>query len=205
MAQIGKSATENVEPDNEIQPPAKLGKRLADVRRLLDRPDACMLSVNEVALEPERLERFTPTPCPTLTRRLTTEDAEAAAAAAAADVDLLLGLADDEPRAFVPPDRTPPTTGARNTGGEELAVRLAQMADQLRRNAKHFSGTVGADKRGPRAAEEMVGADLEVAKQVRVRVHDHRGKAFGTTCLTISSVIVVAIASSIMSFVIRFT
>ncbi|KAH9023568.1 hypothetical protein EDB83DRAFT_2429451 [Lactarius deliciosus] len=52
----------------------------------------------------------------------------------------------------------------------------------------------------------MVRANLEVMKQVWVRVHDHRGKAPGTTCLTISSVVVVvAIAFLIMFFVIRFT
>ncbi|KAH9053363.1 hypothetical protein EDB87DRAFT_1651690 [Lactarius vividus] len=54
----------------------------------------------------------------------------------------------------------------------------------------------------------MVSANLEVAKQVRVwrvRVHDHRGKPLGTTCLTISSVVIVAITFLIMFFVIRFT
>ncbi|KAH9024745.1 hypothetical protein EDB85DRAFT_1986333, partial [Lactarius pseudohatsudake] len=72
----------------------------------------------------------------------------------------------------------------------------------LRRNVEHFSGALGADQGVLRAAEEMVGADLKVAKQVRMRVHDHRGKALGTTCLN-------DIASSqlrfmVMFFVIRF-
>ncbi|KAH8995246.1 hypothetical protein EDB86DRAFT_3077730 [Lactarius hatsudake] len=103
------------------------------------------------------------------------------------DVDLLLGSA-DESRAFFPPDRTPSTTGARNTRGdagpasallqEELA---AQLAGQLRRNAVHFSGALGADQEALRAAEETVGANLEVMKQMWVRVHDHRGKVPGTT------------------------
>jgi len=39
-----------------------------------------------------------------------------------------------------------------------------------------------------------------------VLLRDHRGKALGTTCLTISSVlVVVAIAFLVMFFVIRFT
>ncbi|KAH9170935.1 hypothetical protein EDB89DRAFT_1975207, partial [Lactarius sanguifluus] len=94
--------------------------------------------------------------------------------AAAADLDLLLGSADDESCAFLPPDRTPSTTGARNSRGdaglasallqEELAAQLAQMAGQLQRNAEHFSGTLGADSGVLRAAER-VGANLEVAKQ----------------------------------------
>ncbi|KAH9026563.1 hypothetical protein EDB84DRAFT_1677660 [Lactarius hengduanensis] len=85
---------------------------------------------------------------------------------------------------------------------EELA---AQLAGQLRRNVEHFSGALGADQGVLRAVEERVGANLEVMKQVWVRVHDHRGKAPGTTCPTISSVIVVAIAFLIMFFVIRST
>ncbi len=51
---------------------------------------------------------------------LTTEDAEAAAAAAVADV-LLLGSADESDGPFLPPDRTPSTTGAR-TGGDASAL-----------------------------------------------------------------------------------
>ncbi|KAH9025317.1 hypothetical protein EDB85DRAFT_1984210, partial [Lactarius pseudohatsudake] len=54
---------------------------------------------------------------------------------------------------------------------------------QMRRNAEHFSGALGADQGVLRAAEEMVGVNLKVAKQVPVRVHDHRGKALRTTCL----------------------
>ncbi|KAH9016719.1 hypothetical protein EDB84DRAFT_1523661, partial [Lactarius hengduanensis] len=53
----------------------------------------------------------------------------------------------------------------------------------MRRNAEHFSGALWAAQGVLRAAEEMVGANSKVAKQVRVRVHDHRGKALGTTCL----------------------
>ncbi|KAH9026566.1 hypothetical protein EDB84DRAFT_1579774 [Lactarius hengduanensis] len=205
----------NVEPDNEIQPPAKLGKRLADVRRLLDRLDACMLSVNEVALEPERLESFTPTPCLTLTRHLTTEDA---AARRPPRPQLRRTWTCSLARPTMSPapffrqiGRRPRPARATRWGDagpasallqEELAV---QLAGQLRRNAEHFSGVLGAGQGVRRAAEERVGANLEVAKQVRVRVHDHRGKALGTTCLTISSVVVVAIASLIMFFVIRFT
>ncbi|KAH9041494.1 hypothetical protein EDB83DRAFT_2677579 [Lactarius deliciosus] len=230
----------NVELDNQIQPSVKLGKRLVDIRGLLDRLDASMLSVNgRVAPEPSRLEPFLPTvprPSPSVTRKpdlptvqrlappshvtsslLTTEDTEASAAA---DVDLLLGSA-DESAAFLPPDRTPSTIGARDTGGdaasssallqnstalqEELAAQLVQMAGQLRRNAEHFSGALAADQGVLNVAEEKVGANLDVMKRERLRLRDHRGKALGTTCLTISSVLVVAIAFLVMFFVIRFT
>ena len=88
---------------------------------------------------------------------------------------------------------------------EELAAQLAQMAGQLRRNAEHFSGALATDQTVLRAAEEKVGANLDVMKRERVRLRDHRGKALGTTCLTISSVVVVAIAFLVMLFVIWFT
>ncbi len=132
---------------------------------------------------------------------------------------MLLGSADDE--AFPPPPTEPPTsttgTAQRKTGDtaallqnstalqEELATQLAQMAGQLRRNAEHFSGALAADQGVLRETEEKVGANLDVMKRERVRLRDHSGKALGTTCLTLSSVVVVAIAFLVMFFVIRFT
>ncbi|KAH9016548.1 hypothetical protein EDB85DRAFT_2019272, partial [Lactarius pseudohatsudake] len=49
------------------------------------------------------------------------------------------------------------------------------MAGQLRRNAEHVSGAL--------AAGEKAGANLDVMKQERVQLRDHRGKALGTTRL----------------------
>jgi len=225
----------NVELDNEVQPSVKLGKRLVDIRGLLDRLDAFMLSVNErVAPEPTRLESFlltVPRPSPPATRKpdlpvdqrlappthvtsgpLTSDDADASAAAA--DVDMLLGSANESDVPFLQQDRTPSTGDAAAASAllqnstalqEELAMQLAQMAGQLRRNAEHFSGALAADQAVLRVAEEKVGANLDVMKWERVRLRDHRGKSLGTTCLTISSVLVVAIAFLVMFFVIRFT
>ncbi|KAH9059028.1 hypothetical protein EDB87DRAFT_1625043 [Lactarius vividus] len=169
----------NVELDNDVQPPAKLGKRLAGIRELLDSLGACMLSDNEVAPEPSRLELFLPahnlhpsrqvsSPLrmwrpsqPQLRRTWTCSSARPTTS----------------PALFLPPDRTATTTGARNTGGRQGA------GGQMRRNAEHFSGALGPDQGVLRAAEDMVGANLKVAKQVRLRAHDHRGKTLGTTCL----------------------
>ncbi|KAH8985383.1 hypothetical protein EDB92DRAFT_1818684 [Lactarius akahatsu] len=81
---------------------------------------------------------------------------------------------------------------------EELA---AQLVLQLWRNTEHFSGELAAVLR---PAEEM-GADLDVMKRERERLRDHRGKALGTTCLAISSVVIVAITFLSMFVVIRFT
>ena len=88
---------------------------------------------------------------------------------------------------------------------EELSVQLAQMAGQLRRNAEHFSSALAADQVVLQGAEGKVGANLDVMKRERVRLRDHRGKSLGTTCLTISSVLVVTIAFIVMLFILRFT
>ncbi|KAH9161881.1 hypothetical protein EDB89DRAFT_2080213 [Lactarius sanguifluus] len=210
----------------------QLGKRLADIRGLLDRLDASMLSVNErVIPESSRMEPFLPTllrPSPSVTRKpdlptvqrlappshvtsgvLTTEDAEASAAAAAADVDLLRGSA-DEPGTFLPPDRTPSTTGGRTmsdaaSASAVLQKELAHVVGQLRRNAEHFSPRAGGGPEGVRrVAEEKVGVNHEVMKRERERLCDRRWKALRTTCLAISNV-VVAFTFLVMLFVIRFT
>ena len=164
------------------------------------------------------VQRLAP-PSHVTTGPLTSDDTETSVAAAA-DVDLLLGSADESDVPYLQPAPVPDRTPSATTGGgdtdsallqnstalqEELAAQLAQMAGQLRRNAEHFSGALVADQAVLRAAEEKVGANLDVMKRERVRLRDHRGKALGTTCLTISSVLVVAIAFLVMFFVIRFT
>lgn len=88
---------------------------------------------------------------------------------------------------------------------EELSTQLAQMAGQLRRNAEHFSTALAADQAVLRSAEEKIGANYDVMKRERVRLRDHRGKSLGTTCLTITSVLVVAVAFLVMFFLLRFT
>ena len=152
----------------------------------------------------------------------------------AADVDLLLGSAEeesphlplehilDESAAASPvllPPRIPapslasaadagPTQGLLQHGTalqEELSAQLAQMAGQLRRNAEHFSTALAADQAVLHSAEEKIGANYDVMKRERVRLRDHRGKSLGTTCLTITSVLVVAVAFLVMFFILRFT
>jgi hypothetical protein len=88
---------------------------------------------------------------------------------------------------------------------EELSTQLAQMAGQLRRNAEHFSTALAADQAVLRGAEEKIGANYDVMKRERVRLRDHRGKSLGTTCLTVTSVLVVAVAFLVMFFLLRFT
>jgi SNARE protein 1 len=152
----------------------------------------------------------------------------------AADVSLLLGSAEEEsprhpvdntrdegaaaPSVLLPPRIPAPSLASAADAApaqgllqhstalqEELSAQLAQMAGQLRRNAEHFSTTLAADQAVLRSAEENIGANYDVMKRERVRLRDHRGKSLGTTCLTISSVLVVAIAFLVMFFLLRFT
>jgi hypothetical protein len=88
---------------------------------------------------------------------------------------------------------------------EELSAQLAQMAGQLRRNAEHFSSALATDQAVLRNTEEKIGANFDVMKQERVRLRDHRSKSLGTTCLTITSVLVVLISFVVMFFIVRLT
>ncbi|KAI0253488.1 hypothetical protein BJV78DRAFT_1372312 [Lactifluus subvellereus] len=88
---------------------------------------------------------------------------------------------------------------------EELSAQLAQMAGQLRRNAEHFSNALAADQAVLHNAEEKTGANFDMMKQERVRLRDHHSRSLGTTCLTITSVLVVSIAFVIMLLIVRLT
>ncbi|THH14283.1 hypothetical protein EW146_g6026 [Bondarzewia mesenterica] len=88
---------------------------------------------------------------------------------------------------------------------EELSAQLAQMAGQLRRNAVHFSEALARDQAVVDVAEEKIGANYDAMKKERVRLRDHRAKSMGTTCLTLTSIFVVAVAFIWMFFIIRFT
>lgn len=151
----------------------------------------------------------------------------------AADVNLLLGSAEEESSQLptepalgvgaasttLPPPQipAPPSASAADATSaqgllphstalqEELSAQLAQMAGQLRRNAEHFSNALAADQAVLHNAEEKIGTNHDVMKRERVRLRDHRGKTLGTTCLTITSVLVVTVAFVVMFFVLRFT
>jgi SNARE protein 1 len=142
-----------------------------------------------------------------------------------AGVDLLLGSAEDEDSrplegpagdaGVVSPAHHPaPAADAASAQAllqpstvlqEELSAQLAQMAGQLRRNAEHFSTALATDQAVLRNAEEKIVANYDGMKRERVRLRDHRGRSIGTTCLTLTSVLVVTVAFVVMFFVLRFT
>ncbi|KAH9013912.1 hypothetical protein EDB84DRAFT_1568447 [Lactarius hengduanensis] len=131
----------------------------------------------------------------------TTEDASSA------DVDMLLGSA-DESDAFLPPDRTRSTTSARNTGGRRGHGAAGRVSGADGRPAaaerEALLRRAGGGPGGSSRCRGEVGADLDVMKWDPVQLRDHRGKALGTKSLTVSSVVVVAIAFLVMFLVIRF-
>ncbi|KAH9030580.1 hypothetical protein EDB83DRAFT_2678460 [Lactarius deliciosus] len=151
-----------------LAPRRKLGKRLADIGDLLDRLGASMLPANElVTHEPSHLESFLPTvPRPPPS------------------------IKPDPPtvQRLAPPSYV--ASGLRITEDEEAAATAA-AADHGTAPQEELA----AVERVLRAAEEKMGANLDVMKRKGEQLRDHRGKALGTTCLAISSVVVVAIAS----------
>ena len=79
------------------------------------------------------------------------------------------------------------------------------MAEQLKRNAIHFSESLEKDKAVLKDAEEKLDVSYDSLGKERVRLRDHRGKSSGTTCLVIMSIVVVLISFIVMLFVIRVT
>lgn len=79
------------------------------------------------------------------------------------------------------------------------------MAAQLRRNATHFSESLGKDRSVTDVMQEKVENNFEFMKRERIRLRDFRGKSGSTTCLVMMSVIVVLIAFILMVFIIRLT
>ena len=79
------------------------------------------------------------------------------------------------------------------------------MATQLKRNAQHFSDSLDKDKSLVQSAAEALEKNYDTMTKERVRLRDHGGKSFGTTCMVFGALLVVSIAWVSMLFVIRLT
>ncbi|KAI9437618.1 hypothetical protein H4582DRAFT_2057952 [Lactarius indigo] len=87
-------------------------------------------------------------------------------------------------------------SGILITKDAEASAEAAAV--DLRWNADHFSGAAAVDQEVLRAAEDEGGHEPgrdEAGARVAV---DHHGQALGTTCLTISGIVVVAIEFSVI-------
>ena len=79
------------------------------------------------------------------------------------------------------------------------------MATQLKRNAIHFSDSLGKDQAVVEDAQLKIEGNYDVMKKERLRARDLRGKSGSTTCLVVMSVVAVLVAFVIMVLVIRAT
>lgn len=88
---------------------------------------------------------------------------------------------------------------------EQLSAQLETMAQQLKRNAVHFSNSLEKDKAVVEDAQIKLEGNYEVMQKERVRLRDHRGKSWGTTCMVVGIVLLVLLVFMLMVSVIRFS
>ncbi|KAL4246616.1 USE1 family protein [Abortiporus biennis] len=88
---------------------------------------------------------------------------------------------------------------------EELSEQLAQMATQLKRNTMHFAASLEKDKDVVLDAQGKLDKNFDVMTKERVRLRDHSSKSWGTTWITLLSVIVALVGFILTFFVIRIT
>ncbi|CAL1706007.1 unnamed protein product [Somion occarium] len=88
---------------------------------------------------------------------------------------------------------------------EELSAQLAHMATQLKNNTLHFASSLEKDKSVLTEAQEKLERNYDVMTKERVRLRDHHSKSWGTTWITILSIIVAIVGFMLTFFVIRLT
>ena len=102
---------------------------------------------------------------------------------------------------FGPTTPTPRHTGSQqttNTLHEELSSELERMAQQLKRNAMHFSTSLVKDKAVIEDTEQKIERNTEVLARQRVKMRSN-------TCLVVGIVVLVAVVFAMIVIVIRFS
>lgn len=79
------------------------------------------------------------------------------------------------------------------------------MATQLRRNAIHFGEALAKDQAVLSDVDEKIINNLDTMGKERVRLRDHRSKSWGTTWLSLGSVLAVVVVFVAMFLVIKVT
>ncbi|KAI0075859.1 hypothetical protein K474DRAFT_1623921 [Panus rudis PR-1116 ss-1] len=88
---------------------------------------------------------------------------------------------------------------------DELSAQLAAMATQLKHNTLHFATSLEKDKSVLTEAQEKLERNYDVMTKERVRLRDHSSKSWGTTWITVLSIVVAIIGFILTLFVIRLT
>ena len=102
---------------------------------------------------------------------------------------------------FGPTTATPRHTGSQQTTNalhEELSSELERMAQQLKRNAMHFSTSLAKDKAVIEDTEQKIERNTEVLASQRVKMRSN-------TCLVVAIVLLVALVFVMIVIVIRFS
>ncbi|KAF4620253.1 hypothetical protein D9613_000078 [Agrocybe pediades] len=88
---------------------------------------------------------------------------------------------------------------------EELSSQLELMAQQLKRNAIHFSSSLEKDKSVVEDAQGKLEGNYDVMQKERVRLRDRSSASRSNTCLVIGVVALVLLLFMLMVSVIRFS
>ncbi|KDR67789.1 hypothetical protein GALMADRAFT_1061786 [Galerina marginata CBS 339.88] len=88
---------------------------------------------------------------------------------------------------------------------EELSSQLEVMAQQLKRNALHFSSSLEKDKAVVEGAQGKLEGNYDVMQKERLRLRDHRGKSSSTTWMVFGIIVLVLLLFMLMVAVIRFS
>ncbi|KAF9526871.1 hypothetical protein CPB83DRAFT_857134 [Crepidotus variabilis] len=88
---------------------------------------------------------------------------------------------------------------------EELSSQLEQMAQQLKRNAIHFSTSLAKDKTVIEAAAEKIESNYDTMQTQRVKLRDRSSSSRSNTCMTLGIILLVLLVFLFMVSVIRFT
>jgi len=79
------------------------------------------------------------------------------------------------------------------------------MAQQLKRNAMHFSSSLEKDKSVVEDAQQKLEGNYDVMQKERVRLRDRSSASRSNTCLVIGVVALVLLVFMLMVSVIRFS
>ena len=88
---------------------------------------------------------------------------------------------------------------------EELSLQLEQMARQLKRNAIHFSTSLGNDQAAIEDAGVKIEKNHDVLQGQRLKLRDQTRGGWKNTCLVVGIIVVVLLLFLLLVMVIRVT